>query len=47
MRELMLTLYELTGDTSAMMDRLVKGIEAFAKEACMTALQDATGITSL
>lgn len=46
-QELMGKLYKLTGDTSATMDRLVKAIEAFAREACMAALQDATGITAL
>ena len=40
-------LYVLAGDmaTSDTLDRFVEQVEAFAREACMAALQDATCLT--
>jgi len=43
-QKLMEKLYDLAGDASAFLDRLVEQKEAFAREACMAALKDATGI---
>lgn len=43
-QKLMEKLYNLAGDASAFLDRLVEQKEAFAREACMAALKDATGI---
>ena len=37
-------LYELAGDARGLLDRLVEQKEAFAREACLHALQAATGI---
>ena len=39
----MVKLYDLAGDASTLMNRLVEQIEAFAREACTAALEDATG----
>ena len=39
-------LYDLAGDTTALLDRLVKQKEVFAREACVAALEDATGISA-
>lgn len=46
-QELMGDLYSVAGDTSAMMNCLVEQKEAFAREACMAALLDATGIAAI
>jgi len=43
-QKLMEKLYDLAGDASSFLDRLVEQKEAFAREACMAALKDATGI---
>ena len=37
-------LYELAGDACGLLDRLVEQKEAFAREACLHALQAAAGI---
>ena len=37
-------LYELAGDACGLLDRLVEQKEAFAREACLHALQAATGV---
>ena len=40
-------LYDLAGDPTALLDGLVEQKEVFAREACLAALQDATGISQL
>lgn len=41
---LMERIYDLAGGPSKLLDIIVEQKEAFAHEACMSALQDATGI---
>lgn len=40
-------LYRLAGNTASLLDRLVEQKEAFARIACLSALQAATGVPVL